>query len=200
MRMMVALWLALGIVIAPACSKKPGDDGKSAGQPALTDKAEKKPLTLQEKRQEMLKQLQQIRGELIIMQGATLKKYPELSDEQGALKNLIEEKMTSLLVEKDVDLQQLQLLQKKLQDPDLPQEEKTTLMQEFQTKAKLARQARVDAMNDQAVKDVYQQYETHLKEKLIADHPNALEKMEAFDKIQASLQTLEANAGVGPAN
>ena len=73
-------------------------------------------------------------------------------------------------------------------------------MQEFQAKAKLARQARVDAMNDPAVQEAYMQYEAHLKEKLIADHPQALEKMESFDKIQARLQKLENSAGAGPTN
>lgn len=199
-RMMIVFWIMLGVLILPACSKKSDDEGPSGGQSEVIGQTEEKTLTLQEQRQQLLKQLQQIRGDLVIMQGVTLKKYPELSEEQSALKNLIEEKMASLLTEKNVDIQQLQELQKKLQGQNLPQEEKTDLMKEFQSKAKLARQARVEAMNDQAVRDAYQQYETHLKEKLIIDHPQALEKMEAFDKIEARLQTLETNAGAVPTN
>ena len=53
-------------------------------------------------------------------------------------------------------------------------------------------------MNEPAVKDAYQEYETLLKEKLIADHPQALEKMQSFDKIQAKLQKLDNNAGATP--
>ena len=192
--------IIVGMAAMPACSKKSGEETPAAGQPAMTAPPPEKAPDVQEQRKEMLKQLQQIRGELIIMQGVTLKKFPELSQEQNALKNLIEEKMQSLLAAKNVDVQQLQTLQKKIQDQNLSQEEKAALMQEFQAKAKLARQARVDAMNDPAVQEAYMQYEAHLKEKLIADHPQALEKMESFDKIQARLQKLENSAGAGPTN
>lgn len=198
LRMAVIVGIMAGMAILPACSKKSGQEAPPAGQTAVTAEAPEKAPSVQDQRRELLKQLQQIRGELIVMQSVTLKKYPELSEKQNALKNLIEEKMKALMAAKDVDIQQLQALQKKLQDQNLPQEEKAALMQEFQAKAKLARQARVDAMNEPAVKDAYQEYETLLKEKLIADHPQALEKMQSFDKIQAKLQKLDNNAGATP--
>ena len=190
--------LIVGMIVMPACSKKPGEETPPAGQTAVIPEHQAKPVTVQDRRKELLKDLQQIRGELIVMQGTTLKKYPELSQEQNALKNLIEEKLQSLLAAQNVDVEQLQSLQKKLQDANLPQEEKSALMQEFQTKAKLARQARVDAMKDQAVQEAYQQYETHMKEKMIADYPQAAAKLETFDQIQAALQQLENNAGAAP--
>lgn len=199
LRMMTALWIILGIILMPACSKTSEQAAPAGQQPAVTEMSEKKTATVPEQRQELLKQLQQLRGELVIMQGLTLKKYPALAQEQKALKTLIENKVEALMAEKGSDFQAFQALQRKLQNQDTPQEEKVRLMKDFQEQAKLAKKSRFEAMNDPEVQETYRQYEVHLKEKLIVDHPQALEKMEAFDQIQIRLQNIGKTGGAGAA-
>ena len=200
--LVVIFWVVLGIAVMPACSKKSGEEKKTTSQPATaTESAKTMPAPPpQDPRQEKMKQLQQIQGELIAMQGETLKKYPELVKEQDDLRNLINDKIQALLKAQKVDIQQLQDIQKKLQEPNLPDNDKMALMKDFQGKAQLVKQARVEAMNDEKVKTAYIQYESHLKEKLTADHPQASEKIAAFDKIQAELQSMSSSstaAGAG---
>jgi hypothetical protein len=190
----------LGIAMMPACSKKADQEKAAAEKTAVPEKAQAIPAAAaQDPRQDKLLQLQKIQGELIAMQGATLKKYPELVKEQEGLRKLIDEKMQALLKPQKIDLQQIPELQKKLQDPNLPVNERTVLMKEFQDKVQVAKKARVDAMNDPKVLGAYKKYETNLKEKLIADHPQASEKMAAFDKIQAELQAMNSKAAAGAA-
>lgn len=199
--LMIVLWVVLVIAIMPACSKKTGEETPPAEKATVSGKTQGKAPVVQDQRQEKIKQLQQIQQELIVMQSATLKKYPELSGEQEALRMLIESKMQALLKPQKVDIQQLQELQKKLQDQTLPETERATLMAEFQGKATLTRQARIDAMNDEAVQEAYKKYEAHMKELMIADHPQAVEKIASFEKIQAELQKMGAvNAAPAPSN
>jgi hypothetical protein len=198
--LLVVFLVVLGLAMMPACSKKADEEKAQAGKVAMPDKAKEIPVTaIQDPRQEKMKQLQQIQGELIAMQGATLKKYPELVKEQDELRKLIDEKIQAQMKSQKVDFQALQDLQRKLQDQSLPEKERQSLMQEFQTKAQVAKKARVDAMNDAKVKEAYQKYADHLREKMIADNPQASEKIAAFDKIQAELQQVEVKAGAAAA-
>lgn len=180
------------IAFTPACSKKSADEATPAG---AVHEIQNVPTTVQDQRQALLKQLQQLQGELAMMQGVVLKQYPELAKEQEDLKNLIEGKIQSLLKAQNVSLTRLGELQSKLRDQNVPAEEKKALMAEFQAKAKLVRQARTDVMKEATVVETFKQYESHLRERLIADQPQAAEKIAAFDKIQADLKALGNTAG-----
>lgn len=198
--LLVMCLVILGLAMMPACSKKADEEKQTAEKIAVPEKTAETPATAaQDPRQEKIQQLQKLQGELIAMQGATLKKYPELVKEQEDLRKLIDEKMQAVLKPQKVDIQKLPELQKKLQDPNLPAQERTTLMKEFQDKIQVAKKARVDAMNDPQVQKAYQQHLTNMKEKMTADNPQALEKIEAFDKIQAELQAMSSKAGAGAA-
>ncbi|MEW6079422.1 MAG: hypothetical protein AB1724_16570 [Thermodesulfobacteriota bacterium] len=192
--------VSLGIAMMPACSKKAEQEKAAVEKSAVPEKPQGIPAAAsQDPRQEKILQLQKIQGELIAMQSATFKKYPELVKEQEGLRKLIDDKMQALLKPQKIDLQQIPELQKKLQDPNLPANERTGLMKDFQDKVQVVKKARVDAMNDPKIQEAYKQYETHLKEKLIAENPQATEKIADFDKIQAELQAINSKAVAGPA-
>lgn len=195
LRMVIILCALLAVVIMPACSKKAGEETPPAGKAAVSDKAvvsdkaqNAATAVSQQQRQEMTKQLQQLQGELILKQGVVLNRHPELLTEQGELRKLIEEKMQALLAPKNVDMKKLQEIQVKLQDKNLSVEQKKPLMAEFQEKSQLAKQARMDAMNDEKVKAKYQQYADHLKELMVSEYPETKQQIESFDKIQAELR------------
>ncbi len=195
---LVVLLTVLGVAMMPACSKKTGEEAAPPEQAAVSEQVEESMAAVPQEqapaagiegeRQEAIRQLQQLQADLIKMQVAVMNKHPELLTEQEKLSSLIEEKKKAIMGPQNVNLEEIQEFQKKVQDESLPEEEKAELMTEFQKKVQLYQQGRAEAMNDEEVQKAYKQYADHMKEAMIAENPQALEKMESFDKIQGELQ------------
>jgi hypothetical protein len=131
---------------------------------------------------------QEVQGELIEIQRNTLEENPELREQGEKLEQLITDTMKEKGANPEEDLQRLQELQQKAQDPNIEQQQREQMAQEFQQIQQELIMARQQAAQDEEVQAEQEQFQTAMLEAMQEQNPRTDELLEEMREIQVQQQ------------
>lgn len=131
---------------------------------------------------------QEVQNELIEIQRSTLEENPELREQGEALEQLITETMKEKGANPEEDLQRLQELQQKAQEPDVDQQQREQIAREFQQIQQELIMARQQAAQDEEVQAEQEEFQTAMLEAMQEQNPNTDKLLEEMREIQMEQQ------------
>lgn len=137
---------------------------------------------------EIQQKAQEVRQELIEIQRNTLEENPELRDQGEALETLITDMMKEQGATPEEDMERLQELQTKAQDPELEQAERQEMAQEFQEIQRDLIRARQQATQSEEVQSEQAEFQTAMLEAMQEQNPRTEELLAEMREIQVEQQ------------
>jgi len=129
------------------------------------------------------------------IQNDTLQAHPELKKEEEALRNLVLEKMSSSGKSAKDDMDEIIKLEQKLRSGETPEDERETLMSEYQKKAVTFRNAQNEAMKNPEVQAAQKKFMEDVMTAMKEKDPQVEQLMQQLQEKQQQLSQMMKSAG-----
>jgi hypothetical protein len=129
------------------------------------------------------------------IQNDTLQAHPELKKEEEALRTLVLEKMSSSGKSAKDDMDEIIKLEQKLRSGETPEDERETLMSEYQKKAVTFRNAQNEAMKNPEVQAAQKKFREDVMSAMKEKDPQVEQLMQQLQEKQQQLSQMMRSAG-----
>jgi len=195
-RRLLPLAVAAGLVVAMPlqAEEKP--------QPQATPPAQAVPPAVTPEQNKQMQEIQSVHAEYMELQkritqiqNDTLQAHPELKKEEEALRTLVLEKMSSSGKSAKDDMDEIIKLEQKLRSGETPEDERETLMSEYQKKAVTFRNAQNEAMKNPEVQAAQKKFMEDVMTAMKEKDPQVEQLMQQLQEKQQQLSQMMRSAG-----
>jgi len=200
-RRLLPLAVAAGIVVAmplqaeetpqPQATPPAQAAPPAATPPAATPEQNKQMQEIQSVHAEYM----ELQKRITQIQNDTLQAHPELKKEEEALRNLVLEKMSSSGKSAKDDMDEIIKLEQKLRSGETPEDERETLMSEYQKKAVTFRNAQNEAMKNPEVQAAQKKFMEDVMTAMKEKDPQVEQLMQQLQEKQQQLSQMMKSAG-----
>jgi len=200
-RRLLPLAVAAGIVVAmplqaeetpqPQATPPAQAAPPAATPPAATPEQNKQMQEIQSVHAEYM----ELQKRITQIQNDTLQAHPELKKEEEALRNLVLEKMSSSGKSAKDDMDEIIKLEQKLRSGETPEDERETLMSEYQKKAVTFRNAQNEAMKNPEVQAAQKKFMEDVMTAMKEKDPQVEQLMQQLQEKQQQLSQMMRSAG-----
>jgi len=200
-RRLLPLAVAAGIVVAmplqaeetpqPQATPPAQAAPPAATPPAATPEQNKQMQEIQSVHAEYM----ELQKRITQIQNDTLQAHPELKKEEEALRNLVLEKMSSSGKSAKDDMDEIIKLEQKLRSGETPEDERETLMSEYQKKAVTFRNAQNEAMKNPEVQAAQKKFMEDVMTAMKEKDPQVEQLMQQLQEKQQQLSQMMRGAG-----
>jgi hypothetical protein len=195
-RRLLPLAVAAGLVVAMPLQ------AEEAPQPQATPPAQAAPPATTPEQNKQMQEIQSVHAEYMELQkhitqiqNDTLQAHPELKTEEESLRNLVLEKMSSSGKSAKDDMNEIIKLEEKLRSGETPEDERETLMGEYQKKAVAFRNAQNEAMKNPEVQAAQKKFMENVMTAMKEKDPQVEKLMQQLQEKQQQLSQMMRNAG-----
>ena len=195
-RRLLPLAVAAGLVVAMPLQ------AEETPQPQATPPAQAAPPAATPEQNKQMQEIQSVHAEYMELQkhitqiqNDTLKTHPELKTEEESLRNLVLEKMSSSGKSAKDDMNEIIKLEEKLRSGETPEDERETLMGEYQKKAVAFRNAQNEAMKNPEVQAAQKKFMENVMTAMKEKDPQVEQLMQQLQEKQQQLSQMMRNAG-----
>ena len=171
-------------------------------QPQATPPAQAVPPAATPEQNKQMQEIQSVHAEYMELQkritqiqNDTLQAHPELKKEEEALRTLVLEKMSSSGKSAKDDMDEIIKLEQKLRSGETPEEERETLMSEYQKKAVTFRNAQNEAMKNPEVQAAQKKFMEDVMTAMKEKDPQVEQLMQQLQEKQQQLSQMMRSAG-----
>jgi len=196
MRRLLPLAVAAGFVVAMPLQ------AEETSQPQATPPAQAAPPAATPEQNKQMQEIQSVHAEYMELQkhitqiqNDTLQVHPELKKEEESLRNLVLEKMSSSGKSAKDDMDEIIKLEQKLRSGETPEDERETLMGEYQKKAVAFRNAQNEAMKNPEVQAAQKKFMKNVMDAMKEKDPQVEQLMQQLQQKQQELSEMMRNAG-----
>lgn len=200
-RRLLPLAVAAGLVVAmplqaeetpqPQATPPAQAAPPAATPPAATPEQNKQMQEIQSVHAEYM----ELQKRITQIQNDTLQAHPELKKEEEALRNLVLEKMSSSGKSAKDDMDEIIKLEQKLRSGETPEDERETLMSEYQKKAVTFRNAQNEAMKNPEVQAAQKKFMEDVMTAMKEKDPQVEQLMQQLQEKQQQLSQMMKSAG-----
>jgi hypothetical protein len=200
-RRLLPLAVAAGLVVAmplqaeetpqPQATPPAQAAPPAATPPAATPEQNKQMQEIQSVHAEYM----ELQKRITQIQNDTLQAHPELKKEEEALRNLVLEKMSSSGKSAKDDMDEIIKLEQKLRSGETPEDERETLMSEYQKKAVTFRNAQNEAMKNPEVQAAQKKFMEDVMTAMKEKDPQVEQLMQQLQEKQQQLSQMMRSAG-----
>jgi len=144
---------------------------------------QQKAAQLQQQYQQKAAQLQQIHDE-------TLNSHPELVEQQEEFVDMVREEIKNQGYDIEAGNERTQEMASKLQTEDLSEEERQSIMEDFQQERRKMGEARTAALEQPEIKAAGEQLQQDTLEAMKEDNPEVESLMEEMDELREEMSAL----------
>ena len=195
-RRLLPLAVAAGLVVAMPLQ------AEETPQPQATPPAQAAPPAATPEQNKQMQEIQSVHAEYMELQkritqiqNDTLQAHPELKKEEEALRNLVLEKMSSSGKSAKDDMDEIIKLEQKLRSGETPEDERETLMSEYQKKAVTFRNAQNEAMKNPEVQAAQKKFMEDVMTAMKEKDPQVEQLMQQLQEKQQQLSQMMRSAG-----
>ena len=195
-RRLLPLAVAAGLVVAMPLQ------AEETPQPQATPPAQAVPPAATPEQNKQMQEIQSVHAEYMELQkritqiqNDTLQAHPELKKEEEALRNLVLEKMSSSGKSAKDDMDEIIKLEQKLRSGETPEDERETLMSEYQKKAVTFRNAQNEAMKNPEVQAAQKKFMEDVMTAMKEKDPQVEQLMQQLQEKQQQLSQMMRSAG-----
>ena len=135
--------------------------------------------------------IQEIRRQLSLIQDKTMRKNTQLVEQQGAIQQMVKEKMSAQGFATEGKLEELKALRDQLEGSQtMTAEERERIIQEFREKAMAMQKAQRKAMEDEQISTALDTFEEKLLAAMQKQNPEVDELVEELSATQKRMQEL----------
>jgi len=171
-------------------------------QPQATPPAQAVPPAATPEQNKQMQEIQSVHAEYMELQkritqiqNDTLQAHPELKKEEEALRTLVLEKMSSSGKSAKDDMDEIIKLEQKLRSGETPEDERETLMGEYQKKTVTFRNAQNEAMKNPEVQAAQKKFVNDVMTAMKEKDPQVEQLMQQLQQKQQELSQLMKSAG-----
>ena len=171
-------------------------------QPQATPPAQAVPPAATPEQNKQMQEIQSVHAEYMELQkritqiqNDTLQAHPELKKEEEALRTLVLEKMSSSGKSAKDDMDEIIKLEQKLRSGETPEDERETLMSEYQKKAVTFRNAQNEAMKNPEVQAAQKKFMEDVMTAMKEKDPQVEQLMHQLQEKQQQLSQMMRSAG-----
>jgi len=200
-RRLLPLAVAAGLVVAvplqaeetpqPQATPPAQAAPPAATPPAATPEQNKQMQEIQSVHAEYM----ELQKRITQIQNDTLQAHPELKKEEEALRTLVLEKMSSSGKSAKDDMDEIIKLEQKLRSGETPEDERETLMSEYQKKAVTFRNAQNEAMKNPEVQAAQKKFMEDVMTAMKEKDPQVEQLMQQLQEKQQQLSQMMRSAG-----
>jgi len=200
-RRLLPLAVAAGLVVAmplqaeetpqPQATPPAQAAPPAATPPAATPEQNKQMQEIQSVHAEYM----ELQKRITQIQNDTLQAHPELKKEEEALRTLVLEKMSSSGKSAKDDMDEIIKLEQKLRSGETPEDERETLMSEYQKKAVTFRNAQNEAMKNPEVQAAQKKFMEDVMTAMKEKDPQVEQLMQQLQEKQQQLSQMMRGAG-----
>ena len=196
-RRLLPLAVAAGLVVAMPLQAEETPQpqatppAQAAAPPAATPEQNKQMQEIQSVHAEYM----ELQKRITQIQNDTLQAHPELKKEEEALRNLVLEKMSSSGKSAKDDMDEIIKLEQKLRSGETPEDERETLMSEYQKKAVTFRNAQNEAMKNPEVQAAQKKFMEDVMTAMKEKDPQVEQLMQQLQEKQQQLSQMMRSAG-----
>jgi chromosome segregation ATPase len=195
-RRLLPLAVAAGLVVAMPLQ------AEETPQPQATPPAQAVPPAVTPEQNKQMQEIQSVHAEYMELQkritqiqNDTLQAHPELKKEEEALRTLVLEKMSSSGKSAKDDMDEIIKLEQKLRSGETPEDERETLMSEYQKKAVTFRNAQNEAMKNPEVQAAQKKFMEDVMTAMKEKDPQVEQLMQQLQEKQQQLSQMMRSAG-----
>jgi len=195
-RRLLPLAVAAGLVVAMPLQ------AEETPQPQATPPAQAVPPAATPEQNKQMQEIQSVHAEYMELQkritqiqNDTLQAHPELKKEEEALRTLVLEKMSSSGKSAKDDMDEIIKLEQKLRSGETPEDERETLMSEYQKKAVTFRNAQNEAMKNPEVQAAQKKFREDVMSAMKEKDPQVEQLMQQLQEKQQQLSQMMRSAG-----
>jgi len=195
-RRLLPLAVAAGLVVAMPLQ------AEETPQPQATPPEQAAPPAVTPEQNKQMQEIQSVHAEYMELQkhitqiqNDTLQAHPELKKEEESLRNLVLEKMSSSGKTAKDDMDEIIKLEEKLRSDETPEEERETLMGEYQKKAVAFRNAQNEAMKNPEVQAAQKKFIENVMTAMKEKDPQVEQLMQQLQQKQQQLSQMMKSAG-----
>ena len=195
-RRLLPLAVAAGLVVTMPLQ------AEETPQPQATPPAQAVPPAATPEQNKQMQEIQSVHAEYMELQkritqiqNDTLQAHPELKKEEEALRNLVLEKMSSSGKSAKDDMDEIIKLEQKLRSGETPEDERETLMSEYQKKAVTFRNAQNEAMKNPEVQAAQKKFREDVMSAMKEKDPQVEQLMQQLQEKQQQLSQMMKSAG-----
>jgi chromosome segregation ATPase len=195
-RRLLPLAVAAGLVVAMPLQ------AEETPQPQATPPAQAVPPAATPEQNKQMQEIQSVHAEYMELQkritqiqNDTLQAHPELKKEEEALRTLVLEKMSSSGKSAKDDMDEIIKLEQKLRSGETPEDERETLMSEYQKKAVTFRNAQNEAMKNPEVQAAQKKFREDVMSAMKEKDPQVEQLMQQLQEKQQQLSQMMKSAG-----
>jgi len=195
-RRLLPLAVAAGLVVAMPLQ------AEETPQPQATPPVQAAPHAATPEQNKQMQEIQSVHAEYMELQkritqiqNDTLQAHPELKKEEEALRNLVLEKMSSSGKSAKDDMDEIIKLEQKLRSGETPEDERETLMSEYQKKAVTFRNAQNEAMKNPEVQAAQKKFMEDVMTAMKEKDPQVEQLMQQLQEKQQQLSQMMRSAG-----
>ena len=195
-RRLLPLAVAAGLVVAMPLQ------AEETPQPQATPPAQAVPPAATPEQNKQMQEIQSVHAEYMELQkritqiqNDTLQAHPELKKEEEALRTLVLEKMSSSGKSAKDDMDEIIKLEQKLRSGETPEDERETLMSEYQKKAVAFRNAQNEAMKNPEVQAAQKKFREDVMSAMKEKDPQVEQLMQQLQEKQQQLSQMMRSAG-----
>ena len=195
-RRLLPLAVAAGLVVAMPLQ------AEETPQPQATPPAQAVPPAATPEQNKQMQEIQSVHAEYMELQkritqiqNDTLQAHPELKKEEEALRTLVLEKMSSSGKSAKDDMDEIIKLEQKLRSGETPEDERETLMSEYQKKAVTFRNAQNEAMKNPEVQAAQKKFMEDVMTAMKEKDPQVEQLMQQLQEKQQQLSQMMRGAG-----
>ena len=189
-RRLLPLAVAAGLVVATPLQAQETSQPQGA-PPAATPEQSKQMQEIQSVHAEYM----ELQKHITQIQNDTLQAHPELKKEEESLRKLVLEKMSSSGKSAKEDMDEIIELEKKLRSGETPEDERQTLMGEYQKKAVAFRNAQNEAMKNPEVQAAQKKFMEDVMTAMKEKDPKVEQLMQQLQQKQQELSQMMRSAG-----
>jgi len=195
-RRLLPLAVAAGLVVAMPLQ------AEETPQPQATPPAQAAPPAATPEQNKQMQEIQNVHAEYMELQkhitqiqNDTLQAHPELKKEEESLRSLVLEKMNSSGKSAKDDMDEIIKLEQKLRSGETPEDERETLMSEYQKKAVAFRNAQNEAMKNPEVQAAQKKFMEDVMTAMKEKDPQVEQLMQQLQEKQQQLSQMMRSAG-----
>jgi chromosome segregation ATPase len=189
-RRLLPLAVAAGLVVAMPLQAEETSEPQGA-PPAATPEQSKQMQEIQSVHAEYM----ELQKRITQIQNDTLQAHPELKKEEESLRSLVLEKMSSSGKSAKEDMDEIIKLEQKLRSGETPEDERETLMGEYQKKAVAFRNAQNEAMKNPEVQAAQKKFMDDIMTAMKEKDPQVEQLIEQMQQKQQQLSQMMKSAG-----
>ena len=190
-RRLLPLAVATGLVMAMPLQAAEEASQPQSAPPAATPEQNQQMQEIQSVHAEYM----ELQKHITQIQNDTLQAHPELKKEEEALRTLVLEKMSSSGKSAKDDMDEIIKLEQKLRSGETPEEERETLMSEYQKKAVTFRNAQNEAMKNPEVQAAQKKFREDVMSAMKEKDPQVEQLMQQLQEKQQQLSQMMKSAG-----